>query len=174
MLGKLHVLSRAGESTLHARKKGAKPQHVTYSYTFNHQQVCKQAFMFLHDIGEKQLKNMSKHLKVNVLVPIVHGSKGKLPSTTYPFEVVQAALQFIGNHAEVHGLPQPSARHGRAETPPIYLPASQNFKIAHQCYLKACMEQDPACRLVAYRSFVDVWHKCMPQIRFMTPRTDVC
>ena len=25
-----------------------------------------------------------------------------------------------------------------------------------------------------YRSFLDVWHKCLPHIIFMTPRTDVC
>ena len=174
MLGKLHVLSRAGESTTHARRKGPKRQRVTYSYAFDHRQVCKQAFIFLHDIGEKQLKNFTKHLKVNGPVPIIHGNTGKMPSTTYPFEVVRDAVQFINNHAEVHGLPQPAARSGRAETPPIYLPASQNYKIVHQRYVKASMEQDPARRIMEYRSFVDVWHKCMPQVKFMTPRTDVC
>ena len=127
ILGKMHVLSRAGESTAHARKKGGKRQRITYNYAFDHRQVCKNAFIFLHDIGEKQLKNMVKHLKVNGLVPPVHGNTGKLPSTTYPFEVVQDVLQFINNYADVHGLPQPAARHGRADTPPIYLPASQNF-----------------------------------------------
>jgi hypothetical protein len=178
ILGKLHVMSRAGELTSHARKKGDKRQRVTFSYAFDHRQVCKQAFMFLHDLGEKQLKNIAKHLKSNGIVPPVHGNTGKVPSTTYPFEVVRDVVQFISNHAEVHGLPQPAARRGRADTPPIYLtkylPASQNFKIVHQCYVKASMQQDPSRRLMEYRSFVDVWHKCMPHIKFMTPRTDVC
>ena len=132
-----------------------------------------QAYIYLHDIGEKQLKNLTKHLKVkhtssdseaqfevggylvtltsepgnssssflhisdlglNGPVPIIHGNPGMLPSTTYPFEVVRDAEQFINNHAEVHGLPQPAARRGRAETPPIHLPASQNYKIVHQCH----------------------------------------
>ena len=174
ILGKLHLLSRAGESTAHACKKGGKRQRITYNYAFDHRQVCKKAFIFLHDIGEKQLKNMSRHLKINGLVPFVHGNSGKLPSTTYPFEVVQDVVHFINNPAEVHGLPQPAARSGRADTPPIYLPASQNFKIVHQFYVKAAMEQDPSRRVMEYRSFVDVWHKCMPQVKFMTPRTDVC
>ena len=65
-------------------------------------------------------------LGLNGPVPIIHGM---LPSTStsYPFEVVRDAVQFINNHAEVHGLPQPAARHGRAETPPIHLPTSQNY-----------------------------------------------
>ena len=25
-----------------------------------------------------------------------------------------------------------------------------------------------------YRSFIDVWHKCIPEIQIMSPRTDVC
>lgn len=174
ILGKLHVLSRAGETTAHARKKGGKRQRITYSYAFDHRPVCKAAFLFLHDIGEKQLKNIAKHLKTNGLVPLTHGNHGKLPSRTYPFEVVQDVVQFITNHAEVHGLPQPSAKRGRADTPPIYLPASQNFKIVHQCYVKASLERDPARRVMEYRSFVDVWHKCIPEVKFMTPRTDVC
>jgi len=82
-------------------------------------------------MGEKQLKNMVKHLKVNGLVPITHGNVGKSPATVYPFEIVVDCVQFIKNYAEVHGLPQPSARRGRADMPPTYLPASQNFKIVH-------------------------------------------
>ena len=174
LLGKLHVLSNAGKETSHARMKGRKRQRVTYSYAFDHRTLCKKAFLFTHDIGEKQLKNMVKHLKLNGLVPIVHGNVGKSPAIVYPFEIVMECVQFIKNYAEVHGLPQPSALRGRADTPPTYLPASQNFKVVHGCYVKAAMERDPSQRIMQYRSFVDVWHKCIPEVQFMTPRTDVC
>ena len=40
LLGKLHVLSNAGDFTSHARKKGPKCAHVTYSYAFDHREVC--------------------------------------------------------------------------------------------------------------------------------------
>ena len=53
----------------------------------------------------------------------------------------------------------------------IFLPASQNFKIVHQYYVKATMQQDSSQRVMEYRSFVTVWHKCIP---FMTPQMDVC
>ena len=174
LLGKLHVLSNAGEETSHARQRGSKRQRVTYKYAFDHRSLCKNAFLFIHDIGEKQLKNMLKHLKENGLVPIVHGNVGKMPATVYPFEVVLNCVQFLRNYAQINGLPQPSARRGRADLPPIYLPASQNYKIVHGLYVKASMERDPTQRVMQYRSFVDVWHKCIPEIQFMTPRTDVC
>ena len=174
LLGKLHVLSNAGDSTSHARKKGPKRARVTYNYAFDHREVCKKAFIFLHDISEKQFKNIAKHLKDNGPVPMIHGNTGKVPKTTYPYEVTHGVVQFIKNFAEIHGLPQPSARRGRADVPPVYLPASHNYKTVHDIYVKSVMEKDASQRVMQYRSFIDVWHKCIPEVQFMTPRTDVC
>ena len=58
--------------------------------------------------------------------PLTHGNLGKSPPTVYPYETVMDCIQFIKNYTEVHGLPQPSARHGRTDMPPMYLPASQD------------------------------------------------
>ena len=46
LLGKLRVLSNAGDSTLHACKEGPKRAHVTYNYAFDHRDVCKKALFF--------------------------------------------------------------------------------------------------------------------------------
>jgi len=173
LLGKLHVLSNAGDSTSHARKKGPKRVRVTYNYYFDHQEVCKKAFIFLHDTSEKQFKSITKHLKDNGPVPMIHGNTGKVPKSTYPFEVTYEAIQFIKNFAEIHGLPQPSARCGRADIPPIYLPASYNYKIVHDIYVKSLMEMDASQRITQYRSFIDIWHKCIPEIQITSPRTDI-
>lgn len=62
---KNHVLSKAGESTSHPCKKGPKHAHIIYNYASDHWAVYEDAFLFLDDIGEKQFKNMTKHLKVN-------------------------------------------------------------------------------------------------------------
>ena len=94
--------------------------------------------------------------------------------TTYPYEVVSDAVYFIRNHATIYGIPQPAARSGRAETPPIYLPASQNYKIVHAKYVEACQAKDPHFRFLQYKSFISVWKRCLPDIVFMTPRFDVC
>ena len=112
--------------------------------------------------------------KVNGLVPMVHGNVGKSYANVYPFKIVVKCVQFITKYAEAHKLPQRYARCGHADTPPTYLPASQNFKVVHNCYVKAAMEEDPSQLIMQYRIFVDVWHKCISEVQFMTPRTDVC
>ena len=175
ILGKLHVFSRTIDSTEHARQvKLGKRKRVTCDYAFDHRHVCKSGFLLLHSIGTKQLKNLQKHLRENGPVPREHGLTSRVPVTTYPYEVVSDAVYFIRNHATIYGIPQPAARSGRAETPPIYLPASQNYKIVHAKYVEACQAKDPHFRFLQYKSFISVWKRCLPDIVFMTPRFDVC
>lgn len=50
VLGKLHVLSRATDSTDHAcQMKLGKRKHVTYTYVFDHHPICKASVLLLHD-----------------------------------------------------------------------------------------------------------------------------
>ena len=175
ILGKLQVLSKGADSLpQHARATKGKRTRITCEYQYDHRHVCKEAFMFLHDVGPKQLKNLQKHLKENGPVPRQHGLTGRVPATTHPFEVVHDAALFIRNFAEVHGLPQPAARSGRAQNPPIFLPASQNYKIVHSKYVEACIAKSPQLRFLPYKSFLNMWRRCLPDIVFMTPRSDVC
>lgn len=134
ILGKLHAVIRTG-STEHARqKKAGKRKRATCEYSFDHRAVCKEGFLFLHDLGAKQLKNLQRHLKENGPVPREHGVIGHVSATTYLFKVVSNAVHFIWLYAEVHGIPQPAARSGRAKNPPIYLPVSQ----LQNCSFKIC------------------------------------
>ena len=175
VLGKLQVLSRTTESTHHARQtKLGKRKRVTCDYHFDHRNVCRDGFVFLHDMGTKQLKNLQKHFRENGPVPRQHGLTGHAPVTTYPYEIISEAIHFIRNHSGIFGIPQPAARSGRADNPPIYLPASQNYKIVHAKYVEACQENDPLMRFLKYKSFVNIWKQCLPDIVFMTPRFDVC
>ena len=51
----------------------------------------------------------------------------------------------------------------------------QNFKIVHLKYVEACQTKDsPHMRFLKYKSFVSMWKQCLPDIVFMTPRSDVC
>ena len=135
LLGKLQVISKAQDDTHHARQKTAgKRKRVTCEYAFDSRPVCRDGFLFLHNLGSKQLKNLQHHLKLNGPVPREHGLLGHVPATTYPFDVVSDAAIFIKNFAEINGIPQPAARSGRAKNPPVYLPASLNYKTVHLKY----------------------------------------
>jgi len=46
-----------------------------------------------------------------------------------------------------------------------------NYKIAHDKYFQSIMEKNLSQCFMQYQSFVDVWHKCVPEIQFMTPLT---
>ena len=106
ILGKLQVLSRTSDSIQHVRQtKAGKRKRVTCDYCFDHHHVCKDAFLFLHDIGSKILKNLQKHLQENGPVPREHGLTGHTPATTYPYEIVCDAVRFVRNYAEIFRIP---------------------------------------------------------------------
>ena len=83
LLGTLQVLTRAIDIIQHARQtKLGKRQRITCDYSFDHRRVCRDAFLFLHDIGTKQLQNLRKHLQENGPVPRQHGLVGHILATT--------------------------------------------------------------------------------------------
>ena len=174
LLGKLQILSRGAEASVsHSRQTSStKRQRVTYQYAYDHRVVCKAAFCFIHCIGEKVLKNLSKHLKDNGVVPREHGNKRRLPLNSFSFETVQNMVEFIRNYATVFGLPQPAARRGRASTAPVYLPASEGYNTVHHKYVEACTASGK--QAAKYHAFRQIWLQCVPDIQFMTPRSDVC
>ena len=147
-------------------------QRLRVMYAFNHRIVCQQAFCFIHDIKDFTLRALKKHISEAGPCPREHGSKGRKAHNAYPFDIVQNAVEFIKNYANVFGLPQPAAPHGRANQAPTYLPASQNHKLVHGKYQNACMQEGKT--FMQYRTFLNTWHQCIPHIVFMTPRTDVC
>ena len=64
----------------------------------------------------------------------------------------------------------PAAERGRAEDPPVYLPASKNKKSGYNINTKTVTQYSP----VHYRSFCHIWRRQAARIKVMKPRTDVC
>ena len=168
--------------------RGADRQRTKFTYAIDYRTVCRENFLFAHALGDRVLrKNIQEYMKQNGCVPRLHGNVGRLPVSTIPFEATQQAVRFIHNFALVHGLTQPAAPRGRADTAPTYLPASESFRSVHAKYVEACGSGQPAGggvgtsatqtssqRVLKYRSFVSLWHTALPDIKFMNPRTDVC
>ena len=85
-------------------------------------------------------------------------------------DIEQDIVQFIYSYANMYGLPQPAAERGRAEDPPVYLPASKNKKSAYNIYTKTVTQYSP----VHYRTFCHIWRRQAVHIKLMKPRKDVC
>ena len=152
--------------------KGKNRRRSAYAYQFGGRRVCVGTFQYVYCLGQKEYRNLCTHLEENGPIPRVHGNSGRKPHHALRFEQVRFAVQFVHNHAQRYGIPHPAPLRGRAEDPPVFLPASQNFKAVHKLYVASCQEVN--IRSMAITAFRSVWHQCLPSVRFMTPRTDVC
>ncbi|XP_062587812.1 uncharacterized protein LOC134249479 isoform X1 [Saccostrea cucullata] len=151
---------------------GKQIKRQRYHYNFDDREICKDAFLFIHAIGEKYLKNLVRHMKTNGIRPRIHGNTGKTPHNALKYDDTQYVVSFIQRYAEEHGLPMPAAPRGRDTDPPIFLPCSLTKKDLHASYSEACSTSDIRC--VKLSSFYAIWSTCLPSIQIATPRTDVC
>ena len=161
----------SGQFESHDTRRG-KRKHDWYRYSFQGEKICAGAFRYLYDIGKKAMRSLKRHLAENGAVPRVHGNRGRRPHNALLFPDVEHCAAFIKRYSEDFGLPHPAPLHGRAEMPPVYLPASKTYKSVHAEYVAAC--QNMHRRAAGISVFRSIWRSCFPHIKFMTARTDVC
>ena len=153
--------------------KGKKRKHEFCRYSFEGERICAGAFRFIYDLSDFHLKQLRKHMKENgPAVPRVHGNRGRRPHNALTFLEIEMCVSFIKGHAEEFGLPFPAPLHGRDGHPPIFLPVSQTYKSVHAEYVRSCALAN--MRKAGISVFRSIWKACLPHIKFMTPRTDVC
>jgi hypothetical protein len=64
-------------------------QDMTQNDRFDDREVCKDTFLFLHDIGEKHFKHFVKHMKINGITAQTHGNTKKIPHNALTFEQIK-------------------------------------------------------------------------------------
>nr|XP_022337269.1 uncharacterized protein LOC111133299 [Crassostrea virginica] len=165
IIGKLQSKGTGMDSSQRKRQR--------YMYSYDDREVCKEAFLVLHDIGEKHLKNLGKHVKLNGPVPRSHGNKGKKPKHALLFLDIKRVVNFIVRYSEECGLPLPAVPHGNDATQsPVLLPASSTKVDIHSKYKSVCEESNE--RSVELSTFKGIWLQCLPHIKIASPRSDVC
>ncbi|KAK3082426.1 hypothetical protein FSP39_014609 [Pinctada imbricata] len=165
IMGKLKTKGTGSKTESEGKRK-------RYIYSFDDREVCKEVFLLAHDIGEKILKNLVKHLKENGPVPRQHGNRGKRPHHALSFEDVKSIVKFIVSYADDEGLPLPAVPHANDGDAPILLPASTTKCGMHEKYKEGCLQIGD--RAAGLSVFKNVWQSCVPHIQISTPRTDVC
>ena len=168
----LGLLESGRHETALSHKPGEKRQRQRFRYSFQGVEICVAAFRTLYDISEKRLKNLRKHLHEHGVTARVHGNRGRRPPNALEFADVKNCLDFIKRHADVYGIPHPAPLRGRDDVPPVFLPAHQTYKEVHAEFVALCKSE--GWRAIAESTFHSIWHQCLPHIRFMTPRMDVC
>ena len=90
-------------STLAQHKEDDREKCYT-TFTHKGKPVCLKMFRFLHGIGEKRLKNLTKNVKHNSLCPRVHGNTNKRPRHSLSFTSTEYVVRFLFNYAKQHAL----------------------------------------------------------------------
>ena len=168
VLGLLESCHCSGAETT----KGKKRERNWFSYSYKSKSICATAFRKIFDVGTKQFENLKTHLQLHGPVPRIHGNRCRRPKHALTYPAVEKVATFLKAYAKRFGIPHPAPLHGRADMPPVFLPAGMAKPSIHAIYSASC--EEGGCQSVGRVSFQRVWKLCMPHIVIMTPRTDVC
>ena len=168
IMGKLFPRSTSENTRSGKRKK------VRYLYKHKDKDICKGAFLVLNDMGKKQLENILLHISKHGITPRIHGATGIPKPWGLKLVDTENVIRFIKSYATENGLPQPAAPRASANEPPILLPSAESKVSLYRLYNQACSQSSDSVRCVGLSSFKDIWLKCCPHIKFISPRDDVC
>ena len=149
----------------------AKKREYSFTHTVLGVTVCKRVFMDLNGIGQHVYGKLQDIAEAASADLPSHKSKGNQPSNVMHPSVVENAVAYVRNIANIVGLPQPAAPRGRAKLAPIYLPASHRKRNVYDSYVESL---DTAEQPISYRSFCRLWQVHASDVVVMKPRTDVC
>ena len=91
-------------------------------------------------MGTKQFENLKTHLQLHGPVPRIHGNRGRRPKHALTYPAVEKVATFLKAYAERFGISHPAPLHGRADTPPVFLPAGMTKLSIHAIYSASCEE----------------------------------
>ena len=166
LMGKLQLTVKpSGSVTADVKRK-------RYAYYFNGHEVCKKCFLYVHNVGEKRLKNLIKYVSTEGITPRRHRNIGKKPKHAMLYEDASRIVNFLVEYARENGFPQPAAPRGRDNHPPLILPASITKDGMFKLYEMACTEAGH--HHVQCTCFKDTWKSVCPHIQVSKPRSDVC
>lgn len=145
---------------------GGKRRRERHQYSFRGNEICREAFLILFDIGTTMLKNIKTHVRQNGNVPRTNKNKGRRPHHALSFQDIERVVHFILAYGKDHGLPQPAAPRGRADIAPTYLPASTTKLAVHGLYVEGC--QAANVRVVQRCAFNVIWRQMCSHIKVST------
>ena len=156
-----------------ARHKDDDREKCYTSFTHQGKPVCVRMFRFLHGVGEKRLKNLTKSLKRNGLCPRVHGNTNKRPKHALSFSSTEYVVRFLFSFAEQHALLLPGRIPGYSRDDLQLLPSSTSKRAVWKVYHEAA-EAESTIHPVAYSTFCYLWRTLVPSVVVMKPRSDLC
>jgi hypothetical protein len=171
ILGQLSAsVNTSKRVSIEAGHKDTEREKSYSSFIHQGKPICKAMFCFIHAIGEKRVKNLTRSLKENGLTARIHGNTKRKPKHAFSFESVEFLVKFIFNYSEQHALLLPGRVPNYKRSDLQLLPSSDTKRSIWRVYREAA-EQDGTVHPAAYSSFTFLWRKLVPFIVIMKPRS---
>ena len=143
------------QNTTQYRHRPKQRERNTSMFYHNGVRVCKNTFLFLHDIGNFRLKAIRAHYLSEGLVPHIHGHTGRTAPNALVLGDIKGLITFVMHYFESNGILLPGRIPGYKRDDIKLLPSSCTKRAVWMLY------QDSAISLslhsVAYTTFCKVW-----------------
>ena len=143
------------------------------SFTHLGKPVCFCTFTFLHGIGRRRWRNVVASFNMHGIAPHVNSNTKKIPRHALSFSSVEYVVRFHFSYVEEYAVLLPGRVPGYTCSDLQLLPLSKSKHTIWEVYHKAA-EAEGTIHPVAYTTFCYLWHKLVPSILVMKPRSDLC
>lgn len=154
------------------RNRERQRQRATYVY--KGKRVCLDAFLYLENVTQYQLKRIRQHVMTQGVVPRVHGNMGKKPHNTFSLDMYKCAEHFVRQSiadaaATVAAAPTSTTTDATASTAtttvhrPIVV-TSESRASLYEKFKRSALH--PEGKIMGYTTFRHFIKKQFPNVRF--------
>lgn len=172
VLGQLRCLTNDREVTARTHKIQNIRKFSRTKFLLKGLNVCKNMYLFAHQIKIKRFKRLTKHYNDVGLISKSHGNSGRCPSNKTPFQSVELIVKFIRNYAEQHAVFLPGRIPAIKNAYAKILPTSDTKKTVYNKYCDSLsvLHEKP----VSIRVFSSIWRQTCGDVVIMKPKYDLC
>lgn len=131
-LVKLSTAIHVDPTTTASKQKPNQRKKIRSQYRHEGHNICRESFMFMHEIFKDRLTTLLKHYQENGASPRVHGNKGNQPVHALSSTDCQRVVDFIFNYAEKHAVLLPGQIPGYRRDDLKLLPSSVSKASLHR------------------------------------------
>ncbi|XP_071486520.1 uncharacterized protein [Diadema antillarum] len=184
IMGRISAVMQCGKMTVSSKRLEQKErQRARVLYSVEGFRVCRPTFMFMHSIGDTQLRSITKSYLAKGAVPPSKASGG-INKLALSIEDIQRIIAYIVNYGEQQGMVIPGRVSGVNSTDPRIrlLPCNITKSSVWRSYKKAISDQNAervsaglgGFRIASYRSFLNLWDQYCPFVMTTRPQSDLC
>lgn len=152
-------------------------QRQRASYVYKGKRVCLDAFLYLENVTQYQLKRIRQHVMTQGVVPRVHGNMGKKPHNTFSLDMYKCAEHFVRQsiadaaaQSAVAALPAAVAATDASTALPAatvhrhVVVASESRASLYEKFKRSALH--PEGKIMGYTTFRHFVKKQFPNVRF--------